>query len=333
MNLCRFMQITGLLAVAGLTMAAPVRADIERTINKSYRVSPGGWLRIDSDLGTIQINSGAGDEVEITVLEIMDTSSEKEADRILKDLQLDLVQEGSEVRVNARYDRSSFLGWGNRRLKLRFTATVPARFNVDLRTAGGSITVGALDGEVIAKTAGGSLNFGKITGPLKAKTSGGSIKVEECRGDVDLATSGGSISVGSSDGHVAARTSGGSIKVGSAAGMVQLATSGGSISVDEIRGAIEAATSGGGVSAGITGQPQAPCRLSTSGGSVQVRLSPEVKLDINASTSGGRVHTDFDILVRGNLTGSSLQGKLNGGGPELYLRTSGGNITIAKGEK
>jgi len=87
------------------------------------------------------------------------------------------------------------------------------------------------------------------------------------------------------------------------------------------------------VSAGITGQPQAPCRLSTSGGSVQVRLSPEVKLDINASTSGGRVHTDFDILVRGNLTGSSLQGKLNGGGPELYLRTSGGNITIAKGEK
>ncbi|HOY44943.1 MAG TPA: DUF4097 family beta strand repeat-containing protein [bacterium] len=332
MPVTKFLRITGLLAIAGLVIIVPARADIERPVTRSYQISPGGWLRIDADLGTIQVNSGASDELEITVLEIMNTSSEKEADRILKDLKLGFIQEGGELRVTARYNRSGLLDWGGRRLKLRFNATVPARFNLDLHTSGGSITVGDLEGEVLAKTSGGSLSFGRIIGPVKAKTSGGSIKLAGGRGDADLITSGGSISIGSVEGAVAARTSGGGISLGSATGRAQLATSGGSISVDAVKGAIEASTSGGGITAAITAQPQQPCRLATSGGSIKVHLAPDLRLDINASTSGGHVHSEFDLLIHGGMSRSSLQGKLNGGGPELYLRTSGGNITLAKPE-
>ncbi len=332
MHIRQLFQITGLLAFAGLVMTIPAQADIKRTVTKSYQVSPGGWLRIDADLGTIQVNSSTNDEVEITLLEVMNTNSEKEADRILKDLHLAFTQQGSEIRVTARYDRSGLFNWCGRRLKLRFTATVPARFNVDLHTSGGSISVGDLEGEVLTKTSGGSLNFGKIIGPVKAKTSGGSIKLAECRGDADLVTSGGSISINSVDGAVAANTSGGGISLGSATGRARLSTSGGSISVDQLQGAIEASTSGGGITVGIAVQPRQPCRLSTSGGSIKVSLASHLRLDINASTSGGRVHSDFDLLVRGGMRNSSLQGKLNGGGPELYLRTSGGNITLAKME-
>jgi len=53
-----------------------------------------------------------------------------------------------------------------------------------------------------------------------------------------------------------------------------------------------------------------------------------VKLNLDAKTSGGRVHTDFPVTVRGEISRRMLKAELNGGGPELYLRTSGGSIHI-----
>jgi hypothetical protein len=53
-------------------------------------------------------------------------------------------------------------------------------------------------------------------------------------------------------------------------------------------------------------------------------------LDVNAKTSGGRVHTDFPVSISGEINKSSMRGRMNGGGPELYLRTSGGSIYLKK---
>jgi hypothetical protein len=325
-------HLVWLLVFIGLAVITPARADIERRVEKNFNVSPGGWLYIDSDLGSIKVTSGTGNEVAITVAEIMDASSEKEADRILQDLKLDFSVTGNEVRVTARYDRDRFFNWINGRLKLRFAATVPAVYNVNLKTSGGSVSVEDLEGEAISKTSGGSLTFGKIVGPVKGNTSGGSITLEGCKGKADLATSGGSIRIGRVDGNVMAGTSGGSIHIEAARGRVQASTSGGGITVDEVFGEIDASTSGGSISAKITKQPEGPCRLSTSGGSINVSLAPGIKVDLNASTSGGRVRSEIDVLVKGEMGHSSMRGQINGGGPELYLRTSGGNININKTE-
>jgi hypothetical protein len=48
--------------------------------------------------------------------------------------------------------------------------------------------------------------------------------------------------------------------------------------------------------------------------------------------SGGHVANDFPVTVKaqGELKRSALQGKINGGGPLVWLRTSGGNIHIEK---
>ncbi|HOT98371.1 MAG TPA: DUF4097 family beta strand repeat-containing protein [bacterium] len=330
MNSKGFNTLIAVFTCIGLAVAAQARADIERTVQKNFPVSPGGWLYIDADLGTIEVTGGTGNQVELTLLETIDAPTDKAAENILKDLHLDFTATGNEVRVSARYDRDRFFKWGNRRLKLRFTVTLPRAFNVNLKTAGGSISVAELEGEVISKTSGGSLSFGKIIGPVKGNTSGGSITLESCKGKADVATSGGSISIGRVDGDVLAATSGGSIRIESAKGRVQASTSGGGITVEEVAGEIDASTSGGSISAHITRQPAAPCRLATSGGSVNVSLAPGIKVDLNASTSGGRVRSEVDVLVKGEFGHTALRGQINGGGPELYLRTSGGNITISK---
>jgi hypothetical protein len=321
-----------LMAALLFAVAAIAREDFEESIKKSFQVGEGGKLTVESDLGSIEVHAVSGNTVDIEIIRKLDAYTQKEAEKILQDLSIDFDHTGKDVSIITKYNRgmNRFFDWDRNRLRLHYIISVPLKYNVDLSTAGGSISVDDLEGEVISKTSGGSLTFGKIKGPVTGNTSGGSITLQGCTGMADLGTSGGSINIGEVDGKVNAQTSGGSINITRAKGSVMAGTSGGGINVDEVMGEIDASTSGGSVTAHITKQPQANCRLSTSGGSVNVYLAEGIAVDLDAETSGGRVKTDFPVTVQGEINERSLQAKVNGGGPELYLRTSGGNIRIAK---
>ncbi|MCW8849689.1 MAG: hypothetical protein OQJ81_06885, partial [Melioribacteraceae bacterium] len=111
-------------------------------------------------------------------------------------------------------------------------------------------------------------------------------------------------------------------------GSVDAHTSGGGITVNEVYGAIDASTSGGSVYASITEQPKENCSLTTSGGGITVKLAHDINVYLDAKTSGGNVQTDFPITIKGKVDRSKLNGKINDGGPKLYLRSSGGSIHI-----
>ena len=153
------------------------------------------------------------------------------------------------------------------------------------------------------------------------------IKVPE-QYNIKSRTGGGSFSLTSLQGDVDTYTSGGSIKLSKVIGNAKVKTSGGSIRVEEIEGNINAHTSGGSIKATLSKQLTEDSALTTSGGSVTVYLPSSVEIDLIASTSGGRVRSDFD--VNGTIKKKSIKGTINGGGPELKLRTSGGSVSIIK---
>ena len=95
-------------------------------------------------------------------------------------------------------------------------------------------------------------------------------------------------------------------------------------------GPIIASTSGGSVSAYISRQPESNCDLRTSGGKIEIYLVDDIAINVDAKTSGGKVVSEFPVMVQGEVKKSVLVGKINGGGPELLLRTSGGNIKLYK---
>ncbi len=69
--------------------------------------------------------------------------------------------------------------------------------------------------------------------------------------------------------------------------------------------------------------------IETSGGGIEVEVDQDASLDLDARTSGGRVKVEGDILIRGGTSSrSEVQGEINGGGPLLSLRTSGGNVRL-----
>jgi hypothetical protein len=304
----------------------------EDTIQKTFTVSPGGTLTIDACIGSIDVNSGSSDEVTVEIKHQADLGYAKEAKRLFDELDIRFEQRGNNVFVYIEHeDKGRFFDrlrqW---RLKLHITAVVPHEFNVDLKTSGGGISVDDLKGKVDAKTSGGGLTFGKIEGPVTGRTSGGGISLKECRGVADINTSGGGIDIGEVEGDVKAHTSGGSLKIVKAAGIVNASTSGGGITVEEVQGTIDASTSGGSVTAKITMQPESNCSLTTSGGSINVYVANDLKFTVDAKTSGGGVSTEFPVTIQGEINKSQLQADINGGGPRLYLRTSGGGIHIKK---
>jgi len=310
------MKLSHLFLSAGLLALAPVvaSAKIERTVEKTFTVQPGGMLSIETQGGDIRVQTSADPIVKVVAREKIRASSDAEADEILKKLTLAIEQQADGVAASARYEKMpSGFHWGSwPPVQVDFTVTVPASYNVTLKTSGGDVTVGDLTGKVHARTSGGSITLGRITGDIDAGTSGGDMRLAEGLATVKLSTSGGNI------------------RVGRAVGPADLDTSGGDIEIKSVENTLHAATSGGDVSAGIAGTLKGDCRLGTSGGRVHVTVGKGVAFDLDASTSGGDVEaTGLTITIeKGGAGRSRLAGKVNGGGPLLRLRSSGGDIVV-----
>lgn len=321
------------IAVFGLLALANAGDEDEDHIKKSFHVAVGGHLTLETDRGSIDVRTAETPmrpEAEATA--DMETLLEVEVQEAAG-LVVEFTQSGQDVHIRGK-DRGSpdlwswLWGAGNWR-GAKFLISAPHNYNVDLSTAGGSVSVADLAGEVRSKTSGGNLQFGRIQGSVWGETTGGDITLASCLHSATVETSGGSIHIGEVDGDVNAQTSGGSIQIAKATGRVVAETSGGNIEVEEVMGAIEATTSGGSVTAGISRQPQGDSRLETSGGSVVVFLADTIGVEVDAETSGGRVTTELPVTAQGELSETTLQAKINNGGPKLILRTSGGDIHLS----
>jgi hypothetical protein len=305
-------SLLGLLLV-GTLVAAPgiLEAKITRTREMSFPIEPGGTLRASTEGGNIQVVSGEVSEVQISVRHIIRANSDAEADSLLANLELVLERRGNDVIAESRYSKKPGL-FGHRPVQVDFTITVPRQFNAELKTSGGNIKVGDLRGTVNARTSGGNLIFDRIDGALEGRTSGGNISLRESTGETSL------------------QTSGGNIRVESASGRIQVSTSGGDVRLDDVSDLVSATTSGGNIRVNFTGALRQDARISTSGGSVTVRVPKQASFALDARTSGGHVKASGVTLTiaDGGLGKSRLAGDVNGGGPQLKLRTSGGNITV-----
>ncbi|HEX2836036.1 MAG TPA: DUF4097 family beta strand repeat-containing protein [Thermoanaerobaculia bacterium] len=307
-----------------LLLTIPLFAS-EDVIRKGFNVSEGGTLRLDASIGSIKIVSGgSGVAVEITR-----KARGRAGEERMREHKISVSQQGNDVVIDSANDDHDwgFFDWGGD-YEVQWNVRVPSRYNVNVRTSGGSIDLADIGGTVDARTSGGSIKTGKLAGDAQLKTSGGSIRVAGASSELEAHTSGGSIEIGDAIGRVEAKTSGGSITLARVGGNVFARTSGGGIRIEDAGGTVDASTSGGSITASLSRPLSNDSKLSTSGGGITVALAENMKLELDARASGGGVTSDVPITVRGKQDDDSLQGQINGGGPKLTLRTSGGGIRV-----
>lgn len=287
-------------AAFALLIAAPALADFR--LERELALEPGGRLELDTDSGEVRVRGTNRSGVAVLVTSPRSAADIEEA--------FDLQFDASEGRVLIRMKRRDHRWFNSDRSNLRFEIEVPSRIDLDVETSGGRIDVSQIEGRVDLETSGGRVDLERITGEVDAHTSGGGMEAIDIDGRARLRTSGGRVEVERITGDLVAGSSGGSIEVRDAGGVVEASTSGGPITVSLARGN----ASGG--------------SLSTSGGGVTVYIDPQVGLDVDASTSGGSVTLEVPVTVRGRLSRRSVSGTLNGGGPTLRVRSSGGSIRV-----
>jgi hypothetical protein len=287
-----------LAAILGTSIAPAA----QRTFDKRLDAPAGGRLTFDADVGSVAVTGG---DVSQVIVHADAQGSQSFLDRI----HISAEQSGSGVTISVRMDHTGWLDWlvlGSNRVD--FTVEVPRTYPVDLRTSGGSLDVRNLNASVRGKTSGGGIHVQDVAGPVNMHTSGGGVSAERVSGSASLSTSGGSIEASDSTGDLDLSTSGGGIRVQNDDGKVDAHTSGGSIRA-ELR-----------ANDGIT--------LDTSGGSITLLLPQGAHASIDAETSGGDVTSTLPVTTTGTVSGSHLHGTIGGGGPAVYLHTSGGSIRI-----
>jgi hypothetical protein len=282
-----------------LPLQRTVKGGSEGELSKSFTVRTDGRLVLDVDRGGIRVEGADQNTVEVRVSRKVKRASGSEADRILAEEELVLRQEGNQISVSAKQPPSLrgglWWGWTRPELEANYEITVPHKFDVRLKTAGGDIRVASVQGGVNVRTAGGGLHFDDVEGNVDGQTQGGSIHAAGCKGELLIKTSGGGITVETFAGPF-----------------------------------IQGKTLGGSITADFAAAPKADCVLSTLGGSVTARIPATAAVTLDAHTVGGGAKSDLPVQTEGATDGSTLRGKVNGGGPVLKLETMGGSINVLK---
>jgi DUF4097 and DUF4098 domain-containing protein YvlB len=268
--------------------------ETEEHLDKQFTVKPGGKLIVDVDFGSIDVTTSPASTVKIEVFRKVKRGGKADEEAFLRDRPVTFSQDGDTITVQA-HAKSKESSWrGSQSTEGKYTISVPAEFNAQVKTSGGSVTVTDLKGDVKAKTSGGNLKLTRVRGPLDGNTSGGNVRVTDCQGPLSVHTSGGNIDV------------------------------------ENAVGKVEATTSGGHVAARLASAVSDDVILKTSGGNVTLRVPEKSAFDLDASTSGGSVNSDLPVTTTGKAKRTQLKGPVNGGGKEVVLRTSGGNIQVKK---
>ena len=263
------------------------------TRRESHNVHPTGHLTVDTEFGTINIETANRNDVDIATRKewrsksgILQPKLGKWIDELLEDFEItieygDPTDNQSNIRIEGKFKRGQEY-WQEvlkrKWLTIEVQVTVPRQYNVTLKTASrGDIHVGDLVGTVRAEALDGNLHLGEIQGDVWGETGvSGDITLKGCQSSVNLTTAMGNIR------------------------------------------------------AEMTTQPQHPWTLHASmGGEIDVTLRSDIAIDVDAQTQG-KISSDPSIQFQGDIKENRLEGTLNSGGPLLKLHSSAGDIRLKR---
>jgi len=213
-----------------------------------------------------------------------------------KDLRVTTEQNGDSVEVTAKTISGSFWNWGVRHTSLRVEVHMPKDADLNVHTGDGSVEADSVYGNVDISTGDGSITVQGARGTIRFHTGDGHIEARGLDGQVDAS---------SGDGHINVEGRFDSLKIKTGDGSVTAR-----------------ANSGSKMASGWS--------IYTGDGSVELEIPGDLQANIDASTHDGHISLGLPVMVEGTFSSSKIQGKLNGGGQALTIRTGDGSIRLSK---
>jgi DUF4097 and DUF4098 domain-containing protein YvlB len=278
----------------------------QNDFTREFKTKPGMKLGIDLTTGgSIEIEGW--DKNIVSVRAIVD-------DNDIEDYDIDIEERSSGIEINVSYG-----GYGRGRGGVDLEIFVPKKYDLEIETMGGEITIQNLEGEIEGETMGGEVELSGLKGKVELTTMGGDITVEDSDLDGEVKTMGGEVLFEDVVGDLKGSTMGGDViyrnvkrrgKLDEGKGKeIRISTMGGEINVDFAPGG---------------------ANVSTMGGDIQIRSAA---IYVKAKTMGGDIDIDeIDGGAEASTMGGDVTVKMIGdpdkGDRDIDLSSMGGDIKL-----
>jgi hypothetical protein len=261
-------------------------------LERQLEVRPGGRLLVDVHDADVQVTTGGGGTATVKVY--ASARDEEWGRSVVERMQFAIDTEGSDLFIEADDPHIEDREWSrNRGVGVEVRVTIPTRFDADIRSGDGDISLGDLEGRVNIHSSDGDLQLGTLKGP--------EIKLRTSDGDVYAA--------------------------GLEAPAISLHTSDGDVEARRVTGALEAASGDGDITVRL--QAARETRIRTGDGDVTVYVAGSLgfELDLRAED----IYLGSGFQLDGSRGSGYVRGPVNGGGPVLAVRTSDGTVRLRTG--
>lgn len=286
-----------MLALLATAPACTINVDAEGFTGreeKRFQVTGVPELNLVTFDGAIEIEAWDQPGV-LVVIERRATTKEQ-----AEEIEIKSEQSGNRISIEARRPSGAVAVFNigrhiSRTAKL--IASVPRETNLVARSGDGSIRIERVTGRLELRTDDGSIQGSDLKGQFRARTSDGSVRLDRVDGDADLDTGDGGIELAGTLRTLSARTGDGSVRI---------TVEPGSAMADD-------------------------WNITTGDGSVALDLPSDFNAELDAHTGDGRVHLgQLELSTSGEMSKSTVRGRLGSGGRVLQIRSGDGTIRLGK---
>jgi hypothetical protein len=258
-------------------------------LDRRFDLQPGGTLTVDVPDGDVSIATSRGGRASV---EVFITARDREWGRtVFERMKFEAIRSGNDLRVTATSPRLGDYDWGDGRgVDVRVEIAVPQRFDLDIASSDGDISINDVAGQIDLRTADGDVTLGNARGPaISISTSDGDVSAESIETD-----------------ELVIQTHDGDVYVAANARSSRITTGDGDIQLDLMaRGEV---------------------RLRTGDGDITIYGDHSLAADVELR--GDDVQVGSEYSLEGRLDRRGALGQLNGGGPLLLAETGDGTISI-----
>jgi DUF4097 and DUF4098 domain-containing protein YvlB len=334
-----------ILLLLSCFILSAIRAQVpdDYSFKKAFKITTPANMSIKTSDGFIKTYSSDTDEILVYFIvkknnRVMDIDLEELEDHV----EVDISSTSNSLEIVIKQEETEWLtNWTNR-YNVSMQIIAPANTECTLQTSDGDIELINFKGDHTCRTSDGNIEAEEISGSLNARTSDGNIEVLEVNGPVELQTSDGDIlaenitgdcNVRTSDGKIVAKnvngdvsavTSDGNILLVNANGEHSVKTSDGDVIFEDITGGLTAQTSDGDIRGDFRDLKDA-LSLKTSDGNISVTVPDGLGMDVHLR--GEDIHTRLEHFS-GDTSDHKIEGRIRGGGVEVELATSDGDISL-----
>ncbi len=250
--------------------------------------------------------------------------------------------DGSKIQISAKVHKSNWHAVGNTTEMKQVAANPPVHQTGNAVQVGDNTTCGAnllhdidIDYEisipknstVVAKSGLGNIRVESVSGFVHVATGSGDVVANGVGSGSRLATGSGTLDIQAAHGMLQAETSSGNVSIrDSDVTEARLATNSGSITAINLKGGVRASTLSGNLFMG--GLPTSAWQMRTNNGAIHFQAEANAKFSLDAETGNGTIESSLPSPLSGHVINGALRGPVGGGGPEVKMYTSNGNIDL-----